>query len=52
VLRAQDRVTDHRVPVTVHGVASFLEAGDQWDTIHAAVSSHEVDEHIRGILGE
>lgn len=30
---AQDRVTDHRIPVTVHSVQNFLQGQEQLDNV-------------------
>ena len=40
----QDRVTDHRLGLTVHGVEEFLSGGDILDTIISQLRLREEEE--------
>ncbi|XP_064382352.1 peptide chain release factor 1-like isoform X2 [Halichondria panicea] len=48
----QDRVTDHRLGYTTHGVEEFLSGGDTLDTVIAQLRLREEEELIIGLSGE
>ncbi len=48
----QDRVTDHRLGYTTHGVQQFLSGGDALDTVIAQLRMLEEDELLSGFRNE
>ena len=48
----QDRVSDHRLGCTTHGVEEFLSGGDTLDTVIAQLRLREEEELISGLNSE
>ena len=46
----QDRVTDHRLGLTVHGVPKFLAGSEQLDSVTSALKAEEEAANLAKLL--
>ncbi len=48
----QDRVTDHRVGVTLYGVLEFLQGGHQLEHLIEQLKQHQLTEYLTRAFGK
>lgn len=45
----QDRITDHRIPLTISGLADAMEGGETLDMITRELEIKEEQEYVEGL---